>query len=215
MSQLFASGHQSITALASILPMSIQGWFLLGLTNLILLQSKDSQDLLQYHSTKASILQCPASLWSNSHSYMTTGKTVILTLQTFVNRWCLCFFVCCLGLSQLSSKEQASLNFMAAITVCSDFRAQENKICHCFHFPPSICHEVMEPDAMVLLFLMLSFQPAISLSSFTLFKNLLSSSSPSAFRVVTYAYQRLLLFLPAKSIPACDSSQATWFPPYS
>ena len=215
MSQLFASGHQSITALASILPMSIQGWFLLGLTNLILLQSKDSQDLLQYHSTKASILQCPASLWSNSHSYMTTGKTVILTLQTFVNRWCLCFLVCCLGLSQLSSKEQASLNFMAAITVCSDFRAQENKICHCFHFPPSICHEVMEPDAMVLLFLMLSFQPAISLSSFTLFKNLLSSSSPSAIRVVTSAYQRLLIFLPAKSIPACDSSQATWFPPYS
>ena len=36
------------------------------------------------------------------------------------------------------------LNFMAAVTICSDTGAQENKICHCFHFfPPSICHEVM------------------------------------------------------------------------
>ena len=33
-----------------------------------------------------------------------------------------------------SSKEQASFNFMAAVTICSDFGAQENKICHCFHF---------------------------------------------------------------------------------
>ena len=36
-----------------------------------------------------------------------------------------------------------SFNFMAAVTICSDFGAQENKICHCFHFPPSICHEVI------------------------------------------------------------------------
>ena len=36
---------------------------------------------------------------------------------------------------------------MAAVTVCSDFGAQENKICHCFYFVPSIYHEVMGPDA--------------------------------------------------------------------
>ena len=40
---------------------------------------------------------------------------------------------------------------MATVTVHCDFGAQENKICHCFHFfPPSICHEVMGPDAMIL-----------------------------------------------------------------
>ena len=39
---------------------------------------------------------------------------------------------------------------MAEVTVCIDFGAQENKICHCFHFPPSICHEVMRPDTMIL-----------------------------------------------------------------
>ena len=42
---------------------------------------------------------------------------------------------------------------MAAVTICSDFGAQENKICHCFHFFPSICHEVMGLDAMILVFL--------------------------------------------------------------
>ena len=40
---------------------------------------------------------------------------------------CLCFFICCLDLSQISSKEQASFNFMAAVTICSDFGAPKNK----------------------------------------------------------------------------------------
>ena len=40
--------------------------------------------------------------------------------------------------------------FMAAITVCIDYGAQENKTCHCFHFSPSIRHEVMGLDAMIL-----------------------------------------------------------------
>ena len=46
--------------------------------------------------------------------------------------------------------EQAPLNFMAVVTICSDFGAQENKVCHCFHFPPSICHEGMGLDAIIL-----------------------------------------------------------------
>ena len=50
------------------------------------------------------------------------------------------------------SKEQVSFNFMVAVTLCSDFGAQENKICHCFHCLPSICHEGMGPDAMILVF---------------------------------------------------------------
>ena len=48
-----------------------------------------------------------------------------------------------------SSKEEASFNFVAAVTIHSDFGAQENKICHCFHFPLSICHKVMGLDAMI------------------------------------------------------------------
>ena len=40
--------------------------------------------------------------------------------------------------------------YMAAVTVCGDFGAKENKICHYFHFFPSICHEVMGLDARIL-----------------------------------------------------------------
>ena len=84
---------------------------------------------------------------------------------------------------------------MAAVTVYSDFGAQENKICHCFHFSP-ISHEVMGLDAMVLVFWMLGFKPAFPLSAFTL-KRLFSSSSLSALWVVSSAYLRLLIFLSA------------------
>ena len=71
---------------------------------------------------------------------------------------------------------------------------------------PSICHEVMGPDAMILVFWMLSFKPLFSLSSFNFIKRLFSSSLLSAIRVVSSAYLRLLIFLSAILIPACASS---------
>ena len=95
---------------------------------------------------------------------------------------------------------------MAAVTISSDFGTQENVICHCFHFFPSICHEVMGLDAMIFVFWMLSFKPTFSLSTFTFIKRLFSSSSLSAIRVVSSAYLRLLIFLLAILIPACVSS---------
>ena len=70
----------------------------------------------------------------------------------------------------------------------------------------SICHEVMGPDAMILVFWMLSFKPTFSLSSFTFIKQLFSCSLLSAIRVVSSAYLRLLIFIPAILIPACASS---------
>ena len=63
---------------------------------------------------------------------------------------------------------------------------------------PSICHEVMGPDAMILVFLMLSFKPIFSFSSFTFIKRLFSSWL-SVIRVVSSAYLRLLIFLLASS----------------
>ena len=69
---------------------------------------------------------------------------------------------------------------------------------------PSIYHEVMRLDAMILVFWMLSFNPTFSLSSFTFIKRLFSSSSLSAIRAVSSAYL-LLLFLPAFLILACAS----------
>ena len=82
-------------------------------------------------------------------------------------------------------------------------------------FPPSICHEVMGLDAMILVFWMLNFKPAFSLSSFTFIKRLFSASSLPAIKVVASAYLKLLIFLPAILIPACDSSSPAFCMMYS
>ena len=71
-------------------------------------------------------------------------------------------------------------------------------------FSPSICHEVMGLDALILVYWMLSFKPAFSLPSFTLIKRLFSSSSLSAIRVVSSAYLKLLLFLLAILTPSWE-----------
>ena len=56
--------------------------------------------LLQHHSSKASVLQCSACfIIQLSHPYMTTGKTIALTIWTFVAKRCLCCLTYCLGLS--------------------------------------------------------------------------------------------------------------------
>ena len=149
-----------------------------------------------------------------SHLYMSTGKTIVLTMQTFVSRVMSLPFNTMSGLSQLSF-QWASFNFTAAVTARSDFRAQEKKVCHCFHFSPSICHEVMGLDVMILVFWMLNFKTALSLSFFTLIKRLFSPSSLSAIRVLSSTFLRLLVFPPAILIPACDSSSPAFCMMYS
>ena len=103
-------------------------------------------------------------------------KKTALTIQSFVSKWCLCFLICCVGLSSRFFQE-ASFNFMVAVTICSDFQAQEKEICHRFHLfsiylpwsDGTICHHLS--------ILILSFKLAFSLSSFTITKRLYSSSS--------------------------------------
>ena len=90
MSQLFASGGQSIAASASalVLPVTIQGLFPLGLSGLISLLSKGLKRVFFQHcSLKASILQCSAFFIAQlTHLYMVTGKTMTLTIQPFVSK---------------------------------------------------------------------------------------------------------------------------------
>ena len=95
------------------------------------------KSLLQHHSSKASILWHSAFFTVQlSHPYMTTGKTIALTRWTFVGK------VMSLLLNMLSTfviaflPRSKYLNFMAAVTICSDFGAQENNVCHCFHCFP-------------------------------------------------------------------------------
>ena len=73
-----------------------------------------------------------------------------------------------------------------------------------YTFFPSICHAVMGPDAMILVF-EFSLKLALSLS-FTLIKRLFGSSLLSAIRMVSSEYLRLLIFLPTILIPSCHSS---------
>ena len=140
MSQLFASGGQSTGASASatVLPMSILNWFPLGLTGLISLLSKGLLSLLSHHNSKASVLQDSAFYMVQlSHLYMTNGTTIALTRWTFVSKvMSLLFNTPSRFIIALLSKSK-NLHFMAAVTVYSDFWAQENKISHCFHSPCS------------------------------------------------------------------------------
>ena len=75
--------------------------------------------------------------------------------------------------------------------------------------------ELMGPDAMILVFWMLSFKPAFSLSSFTFIKRLFSSSSFLPIIMLSSAYLRLLIFLLAILLPACDSSSLALLMMYS
>ena len=166
------------------------------------------KSLLQQHSSKASILLHSAFfIVQLSHPYMTTGKTIALTRQTFVGKVMSLFFkmLSTLVITFLP-RSKCLLIFMAAVTICSNFGAPQNKSATVSTVSLSICHEVLGLDAMILVFWMLSLNPTFSVSSFTFIKKLFSSYSFSAIRVVSSAYLRLLIFVPAILIPACASS---------
>ena len=128
------------------------------------------KSLLQHHSSKASFLWHSAFfIVQFSYPYMSTGKTTALTKLTFVGKvmsllfnmlselviafppWSKCLLISWL---QSPSAEILEPKKVKSVTVSI--------------VSPSIYHEVMGPDAMILVFWMLSFKPTFSLSSFTL-----------------------------------------------
>ena len=192
MNQLFVSSSQSIGAPATVLPMNIQGWFPFGLTGLISLLSKGLLSVFSNTTVqKHQFLRSDFFMGQLSHLYMTTGKTIALTRQTFVSK-----------LMSLLLNMQSS--FLVAFLPRSKYlfiswlqspstviwEAKKLKSITASTVSLSICHEVMGPDAMILVFWVLSSKPVFSLSSFTLIRKLCSSSSLSAIRVVSSAYLR-------------------------
>ena len=121
-SQFFASGGQSIgiSASAPVLPMNIQDWFSLGLTGWISLRAKGLTSLLQHHSWKASTLWRSAFFVVQfSHPLMTTGKTIVLTRQTFVGKlMSLLFNMLSRLVIAFLPRSKPLLIFMAAVTIC-------------------------------------------------------------------------------------------------
>ena len=150
------------------------------------------KSLLQHHSSKASILLCWAFfIVQLSHPYMTTGKTIALTRQTFVgkvmsllfhmlSRFIITFLPRSKGLL-ISRLQSPSAVILEPRKIKSDTVSTVS---------PSICHEVIGLDAMILVFWMLSLKPTFPLSSFTFIKRLFSSLL-SATRVVSSAYHML------------------------
>ena len=95
---------------------------------------------------------------------------------------------------------------MASVTICSNFGAKKTQNSHCFHCFPIYLPWSYGPICQDLLFWILSFKPAFSLSSFTLIKRLFNSSLLSAMKVVSSAYLKLLIFLSEILIAAYSSS---------
>ena len=96
------------------------------------------KSLLQYYSSKASVLRCSAFFIVHlSHPYMTTGKTIALTRQTFVDKVMSLLFnmLSRLVIIFLPRSKRLLISWLA-VTICSDFGAPKNKVCHCFHCFP-------------------------------------------------------------------------------
>ena len=111
------------------------------------------KSLLQHHSSKASILWCSAFfIIQLAHPYMTTGKTTALNRWTFVGKVMSLLFNILSRLVITFLPRSKCLNFMAAVTICSDFGAHKIKSVTISTVSPSICHQVMGPDAMILVF---------------------------------------------------------------
>ena len=144
---------------------------------------------------------------------MTTGKTIALTRWTFVDRVMSLLFnmLSRLLITFLPRSKCLLIPWLQSLSavILEPPKIKSGTV------SPSISHEVVGPDAMILVFWMLSFMPTFSLSSFTFIKRLFSSSSLSAVRVVSSAYQRPLIFLPVILIPACASSSPVFLMMYS
>ena len=147
---------------------------------------------------------------------MTTGKTIAFIRCAFVNKVMSLLFnmLSRLVIAFLLRSKRLLISWLQSpsAVILEPKKIKSLTVSIVF---PSICHEVMGPNAMTLVFWMLSFKPTFSLSSFTFIKRLFSSSSLSAIRVVSSAYPRLLIFLPTILIPACASSSLTFLMMYS
>ena len=99
---------------------------------------------------KVSILWCSAFYMVQlSHPYMTTGKTIALTRWSFVSKVMSLLFNMLFQLVIAFLPRSKCLNFMAAVTICSDFGAPKIKSTT---VSTSICHKVMGPDPRILVF---------------------------------------------------------------
>ena len=122
------------------------------------------RSLLQHHSTKASILRCSAFfIVQLSHPYMTTGKTIALTRWTFFGKVMSLIFnmLSRLVIAFLPRSKHLLISWLQSASAVI-LEPPKIKSVTVSIVSPSICREVMGPDAMILVFWMLSFKPTFS-----------------------------------------------------
>ena len=122
------------------------------------------KSLLQHHSSKASILRCSTFfIVQLSHPYMTTGKTIALTRWTFVGKVMSLLFnmLSRLVITFLPRSKHLFISWLQSpcAVILEPPKIKSATV------SPSICHELMGPDALIFVFWILSFKPTFSLSS--------------------------------------------------
>ena len=180
--RLFTSGGQNIgaSAPASVFSTNIQDWFPLGLTffNILAVQETlESSPTPQFKSINSSALSLLYGLHLTSN--MTTGKTIVLTIQTLVGKVVplLCNTLSRFVIAFLPRNKHLLISWLQSPSAVI-LEPKKVKSVTVSIVSPSICHEVVGPDAMISVFWMLSFKPAFLLSSFTFIK---SSLAPLRF----------------------------------
>ena len=147
---------------------------------------------------------------------MTTGKAIALTRWTFVSKvMSLLFNILFRLVIAFPPKSKRLLISWLQSPSAVIMETKKIKIAAVSVVSSSICHRVMRVDATILVFWMLIFKPAFSLSYFTFIKTLFNSSACSAITVVLSVYLRLLIFLLAILIPAHASSSLAFPMMYS
>ena len=112
------------------------------------------KSLFQHHSLKALILQCSTFLMVQlSQPYVTTGKTIALTIQTFVGRVMSLLFntLSRFVIDFLPRSKSLLISWLQSPSIVI-LQPKKRKSATTSTFTPSICHEVMGPDAMILFF---------------------------------------------------------------
>ena len=143
----FQLQHQSFSEYSGLISVRIDWLDLLAVQGTL-------KSLLQHHSSKASILQCSALfIVQLSHLYMTTGKTIALTRWTFVSKVMSLLFniLSSLVMAFLLRSKRLLISWLQSPSAVI-FKPSKIKPVTVSTVSPSICHEVIGPDAMILVF---------------------------------------------------------------
>ena len=151
MSWLLTSGGQSTGASvsASVLPMNIQDWLVwFPCTPRVSQESSPATQFESINSLVICLFYCPTL-----NPYMTTGKTIALPIWTFVSKVTSLFFntLSSFVIAFLPRSNRLLISWLQLPSVVI-LEPKEGKSVTDFNFSPSVCHEVMVQDAMILVF---------------------------------------------------------------